>query len=171
LPYAEFTDTKQCSLLWHSCCLAFNRHKFLDEKNNMKKNWLFRDSVMMTMMMQRLRSIAQASTISSLNCWTAHLPQTHTTTIYQQITKKHRIVQQTKLFTLMSSPRFLHRTSISNLRFSFMSGSRCSSASTFMSAIDHGLGGLNTCIHMHMTAVVTWLIYETQQQQLLQMWY
>lgn len=42
-----------------------------------------------------------------------------------------------------------------------MSGSRCSSASTFMIAIVHGLGGLNTYIHMHIAAVITQLISRT----------
>ena len=43
-----------------------------------------------------------------------------------------------------------------------MSGSRCSSASTFMIAIVHGLGGLNTYIHMqHIAAVITVLISRT----------
>ena len=36
-----------------------------------------------------------------------------------------------------------------------MSGSRCSSASTFMIAIVHGLGGLNTYIHMQTAAITT----------------
>jgi len=62
----------------------------------------------------------------------------------------------------MSSPRFLHRTSISNLRLSFMSGSRCSSARTFMSAIVHGLGGRNTYIHTHTAVINIRLIFKTR---------
>ena len=49
------------------------------------------------------------------------------------------------LRSLTSSPRVLHRTSISNLRFSFSSCSWCSSARTFMMAIVQGLGTQNTC--------------------------
>lgn len=53
--------------------------------------------------------------------------------------------QGVTILTTTSTFKFLHRTSISNFRLSFRSGSWCSSARTFIIDIVHGFGGLNTC--------------------------
>lgn len=55
---------------------------------------------------------------------------------------KSKIKKKKLTFTFMSN--LLHKTSISNFKCNFMSGSLWSSAMTFMMAIVHGLGGLNT---------------------------
>lgn len=56
--------------------------------------------------------------------------------------------------TLMSIFRCLHKTSTSNFRFSFKSGSLCNSHNTFIIPIVHGLGGLKTyTINIHNTVL------------------
>ena len=58
--------------------------------------------------------------------------------------QKHYINGCRETRTMISMLRFLHKTSISNLRLSLRSGSWCSSARTFISPMVQGFGGLNT---------------------------